>query len=168
MTAYDDSLIEIGNVTATKTQTPNKAVFLGLQSTVNIRRIVITEAADNGSVGIFDDLRYESVADEPTVTTVATDASAAELGPDTATLVISRGSGEATTADRLVQGTMSGTAAKEADYTLSAPGGVAASSNSFEVTIPAGQTSVTVTVTPVFDPAMEGPETATFTVEGRR
>ena len=59
MTAYDDSLTAIGNVT--QTSTDFKAVFLGLQATTNIKRVVITETGDSfPQIGIFDDLRYEN------------------------------------------------------------------------------------------------------------
>ena len=76
-----------------------------------------------------------------------TDASAAELGPDTATLVVSRGPGEPTIADRIVEGTRRD-GEHGVDYTLSAQG-LVAEGGVFEVTIPAGQTSVTVTLSPI-------------------
>jgi hypothetical protein len=63
MTAYDDNLVPMGAVTVTLTQA-SPAGFLGLQGATNIRRIVITEAADNAQVGIFDDLRFEFVNEE--------------------------------------------------------------------------------------------------------
>ncbi len=65
MTAYDDNLAVIGSVVVTLTEF--RSVFLGLQAPVNIRRVVITEPFDSfPQIGIFDDLRYESVlAPEP-------------------------------------------------------------------------------------------------------
>jgi hypothetical protein len=63
MTAYDDNLVAMGATTVTLTEA-SSAAFLGLQATTNIRRIVITEAAENGTVGIFDDLRFEFVSEE--------------------------------------------------------------------------------------------------------
>ena len=76
MTAYDDSLQAIGSVTATM-PAPARAAFVGLQSTVNVRRIVITEPSDNGQVSIFDDLRYEPVqgANQPPVANAGSDRS---------------------------------------------------------------------------------------------
>src|SRR4026208_900182 len=68
--------------------------------------------------------------------------------------------------DRLVQGTITGTAVSGSDYTLSTPGGIFANAPAFDVTIPAGQTSITVPLTPIFHAQQEGPETAIFTVEG--
>ena len=104
-----------------------------------------------------------TIADEPAATIAVTDATAAELGADTATFVISRAGGASTAYDRPVTVTISGTAAAFVDYSSSSGLG---NGGSFSLTIPAGQTSVTVTVTPNFDPALEGSETVTFTVEG--
>ena len=61
-----------------------------------------------------------TIADEPAVTLTAPDASAAELGPNTASLTFTRG-GPATYA-RDVQVSASGTAGNGPDYTLSSPG----------------------------------------------
>ena len=105
-----------------------------------------------------------AILDPPAIS--ATDAGAAELGDDTATLVVSRPGGQPATTPFVVHGTIGGTAAAVSDYTLSAPGGIPYGASSFQVTIPAGESSVTVTLTPTFDPAVEGPETATFAVEG--
>jgi hypothetical protein len=58
MTAYNDALIAIGSVTGTMPAAA-RAVFLGLQADVNIRRVVITEPTDNGQITVFDDLRFE-------------------------------------------------------------------------------------------------------------
>ena len=59
MTAYDDALNPMGSVT--QTTTVFKAVYLGLQGTRNIRRVIITETGDPyPQIGIFDDVRYEN------------------------------------------------------------------------------------------------------------
>lgn len=60
MTACDDNYDLIGSVTATL-PFESSAIFLGLQSTSNIRRVFITEPFNNEQITIFDDLRYESV-----------------------------------------------------------------------------------------------------------
>jgi hypothetical protein len=60
MTAFNDSLLSIGSVTSTM-PADSRAVFLGLQADVNIKRIVITEPIDNGQISVFDDLRREPV-----------------------------------------------------------------------------------------------------------
>ncbi|HEU4891732.1 MAG TPA: FG-GAP-like repeat-containing protein [Vicinamibacterales bacterium] len=59
--AYDDALNEIGTTTATMPG-ESRAVFIGLQATVNIRRIVLTEPLDNGFFTIVDDIRWEGPA----------------------------------------------------------------------------------------------------------
>ena len=100
----------------------------------------------------------------PTNATItATDANAAELGDDTATFVISRPVGEPTTSDHPVTVTIGGTASPFSDYGSSSGIGNGAS---FSTSIPAGQSSIAITVTAFFDAVVEGPETVTFTVDG--
>ena len=102
----------------------------------------------------------------PTNATItATDANAAELGGDTATFVVSRPSGEPTTSERSVTVSTGGTATAFTDYNISSPL-ITFSTDSFIVGIAAGQASAVVTVTPTFQPAIEGVETVIFTVEG--
>ena len=60
---------------------------------------------------------------------------------------------------------ITGGAQQFTDYAINGPG-LINFSGSFGVDIPVGQTSVTVTVTPEFQPASEGAETVVFTVEG--
>ena len=105
-----------------------------------------------------------AVLDPPRIE--ATDASAAELGGDTGTFVVSRSAGDSGAAAVVVHGTIGGAAELGTDYVLTAPGGVATTVGTFSLTIPAGEMSVTVTLTPTFDPAQEGTETAIFTLEG--
>jgi hypothetical protein len=64
MKAYDDNLTLIGIVSATMPGNSD-AAFLGLQSTVNIRRIVVTEPYDNQQITIIDDIRYEGPNQRP-------------------------------------------------------------------------------------------------------
>jgi uncharacterized repeat protein (TIGR01451 family) len=71
MKAYDDNLTLIGITSATMPR-DSDAAFLGLQSTVNIRRIVVTEPYDNQQITIIDDIRYEGPNQRPT----------ANAGPD--------------------------------------------------------------------------------------
>ena len=109
-----------------------------------------------------------TIADEPAVTLTATDAAAAELGPNTGTVVVTRTG--ATTYDRDVFIALSGTALNTSDYTITSPALLGSVNfNSFSIRIPAGQTSATVTVTPIFIAStaeVEGPETAIFASEG--
>lgn len=87
-----------------------------------------------------------------TLTLSAPDAAASEAGSDPATFRISR-SGP-TTADLVVSYTLGGTASA-ADYSETLSG---------TVTIPAGQSFVELTVTPVDDAAVESPETLSLTL----
>ncbi len=86
------------------------------------------------------------------VTVAATDATAAEAGPDPGVFTLTR-SGDTTSAVT-VNFTAGDTATPGTDYV--------ALGNS--VTIPAGQTTATVTVTPILDALIEGNETVTLTI----
>src|SRR6185295_15320087 len=77
----------------------------------------------------------------------ATDPNASEVGPDPGTFTITR-TGDTTFA-LPVSVTRSGTAAASTDY----------SSFSLSLSIPAGQASTTITVSPINDGLVEGPET---------
>jgi hypothetical protein len=95
-----------------------------------------------------------TITDSPAVVTVtATDASASEAGPDTGTVTFTRSGGNLNAA-LAVFFTLGGTATSGGDYNTSAA----------PITIPANQTSVTATVTPVADGSNEGDETAIFTI----
>src|SRR5262249_46010449 len=92
--------------------------------------------------------------DQPAVTIVATDPNAAETttGSNTGTFTILRAG--PTTAPMTVTFTVGGTATNGVDYVL-IPG---------SVTIPAGPSSATVTVTPIDDTLAEGSETVVLTL----
>ena len=83
----------------------------------------------------------------PTVTIAATDANAAEPGGDTGTFTVTRSTG--TTTNLVVQLAVSGTASSDSDYTALPTA----------LTIPAGSTTATLTVTPLSDAATESSET---------
>ncbi|MBI3855438.1 MAG: hypothetical protein HY293_07080, partial [Planctomycetes bacterium] len=88
----------------------------------------------------------------PSVNLAATDATASEAGGNTGTFTITRTGSTSAALD--VFFTVSGTASAPADYaTLTSP-----------VTLPAGQASVTLTVTPVNDAIAEGVETVIVTI----
>ena len=106
-----------------------------------------------------------TIADEPAATVTAPDTAAAELGPDTGTILVTRGS-VSTAYDRDVTLTVTGTAVNFTDYTVSGPNLLSAGVASVTVRIPAGQASTTLTLTPIFGVEVEGPETAIFTAEG--
>jgi subtilisin family serine protease len=88
----------------------------------------------------------------PTVTVTATDSSASESGPDPGTFTVTRTGG--TTSALTVNYVLSGSAQNGSDYqTLPA-----------SVTIPAGAASAAVTVSPIDDSQVEGPETVILTL----
>ena len=101
-------------------------------------------------------------AAEPLIS--STDPVAAELGGDTATLLLSRPSGDPATAPLDLQVSISGTAVNGVDYVLSSPALIDNGTVFFAVRIPAGQASVEVTLTAPPDELSEGVETATFTL----
>jgi hypothetical protein len=88
----------------------------------------------------------------PMVTVAPTDASAAEEGLDPGVFTITRTGGTATPLTVLY--TLSGTASNGVDYEI-LPG---------SVTVPAGETSATITVTPIDDGETEGSETVVLTL----
>ena len=86
------------------------------------------------------------------VSIVATDATAAETGGDTGTFTLTR-TGDTTSA-LAVNFTIGGTATNGADYpTLASP-----------VTIPAGQSTATITIAPIADGVVEPEETVVLTL----
>ncbi|MHC4716283.1 MAG: Calx-beta domain-containing protein, partial [Planctomycetota bacterium] len=87
----------------------------------------------------------------PTVSITATDASADEEGPDAGQFTVTR---DQTSGDLDVNYTVSGSAGA-GDYVETLSG---------TVTIPDGQSSAVITVTPVDDADVEGPETLTLTL----
>lgn len=114
-------------------------------------KLVIADTSD----GIYDSAVYlagGTFVSGTTVSVAATDANAAEQGSDPGTFTITR-SGDTSSA-LTVNYTMGGTATNGTDY----------STLSGTVVIPAGASSVTVTVTPVDDTLVEGTETATMTL----
>ncbi|MDD5522883.1 MAG: DUF2341 domain-containing protein [Kiritimatiellae bacterium] len=83
----------------------------------------------------------------------ATDDSASEMGPDTGTFTVYRPAA-ATNAAWIVNYLVEGTASNGVDYTAL----------NGSVTIPAGQTNATITVTPIEDSSLESDETVVVTL----
>ncbi|MFO7690086.1 MAG: Calx-beta domain-containing protein, partial [Cryobacterium sp.] len=99
-----------------------------------------------------------NIADDPPVVTLAvTDNTATEAGQTTGAFVVSRSGGNLATALQVRVAT-SGSAAVSTDFNWS-PGGAFLGSGLYQFSIPASQASLTVTVTPVLDNLVEGPET---------
>ncbi|MEO5716923.1 MAG: SdiA-regulated domain-containing protein [Luteolibacter sp.] len=109
-----------------------------------------TAAATTNEIGSPGTAAVSSI---PLVSIVATDAGASETGPDSGTFRISR-TGSTTSAMTVVYSIASGSGqATSADYTpaLASP-----------ATIPAGESFVDITITPVDDSEVEGGETVTL------
>lgn len=105
--------------------------------------------ADDGAVRTFDTLTV--TVEEPKVIAVdATDASAAETGPDNGTFVITR-SGPLE-GDLTVDFTLGGSATSVLDY----------EELPSSIIIPSGETTATLTVEPLSDPLIEGTENVTI------
>jgi hypothetical protein len=125
----DDNLDETDETVNLMLNTPNNAA-LGPTSSA-----ILTIADNDASL--------------PIVSIGASDTSAAETGPDSGTLTVTRDGSTAT--DLAVHYTVSGSASTS-DYNPLAG----------NVVIPAGQASATITVTPIDDTAIEGNETVTL------
>ncbi|MFD0893583.1 DUF1349 domain-containing protein [Luteolibacter ambystomatis] len=113
---------------------------------------VLRLTANDGWVKTFDDVTVNTAI--TTVALATPDANAAEVGLDPGSFTVTR-SGGSTAAALNVLYTLSGTATNGTDY----------QALSGTVTIPAGQTSATITVTPIDDFLQEtGGETVILTV----
>jgi hypothetical protein len=97
----------------------------------------------------------------PSVSIAGTDASAAEEGSDPITFTITRNGNP--NASITVNLTWGGTAAFPADYAVAVAGGTL-SANRAQLSLSAGATMATITITPVDDAAVEPTETVTLTV----
>ena len=127
-------------------------------TTLLLANVVLSQAGGytvvitNGVGSITSVVAQLTIIALPSVTVVATDASAAEAGPDSGTFTVTRST--VTNSALTVNVSFSGTASNGSDYsTLSSP-----------VTIPASAASATVTVTPIDDALLELPETVILTL----
>lgn len=112
---------------------------------------VLRLTADDGEVATFDDVTLTS-AIVNTIGVVASDASAAETGPETATFTLTRGG--SLIGDLTVNFTLTGSATNGVDYEeLPA-----------SVLIPGGETTATLTVTPQPDLSVEGAESVVLEI----
>lgn len=141
--------IPAGQVSATVTVTPVADNVVEAPETVILTLTTsaayVIGASDTATVTIADD--------PPVVEVVATDPDASETGPDAGAFTFTRRGGNLAQA-LTVAITRAGTAGVGSDY-----GFVPAS-----VTIPAGQPSVTLAITPIDDALVEGAETVVVTV----
>ena len=114
--------------------------------------VIITLASGGYSVGSPSTATVTITDNEPDVSIVASDASAAEAGLNPGAIVISRTGSNAS--ELVLDATISGTATAGADY----------ASFPLPITIPAGSSSVTRAVTPLDDALAEGNETVIVTL----
>ena len=120
----------------------------------NAETVIVTLAA-NAAYGIDNDAKTATVTladDEPTVSIAATDATASEEGLETGQFTVTLSN--AVSQDVKVFFSIGGTAAH----------GIDINTITTSVTIPAGQTSATVTVTPRQDTVVENSETVVATL----
>ena len=157
----DDRPVPPGTVTVTWSEVsgpvpvpiPNPNALTNTVSFTNAGDYVFRLIADDGQVKIYDDLPVTVV--EPTqVSVTASDADAAELGPDTGEFTFTR-VGDLAVA-LTVNFAMSGTASNGADFVQILP------TNS--VTFPIGSNTVIIPITPFLDHRTEGDETIMLTV----
>ena len=106
-------------------------------------------AANSGTINIADD--------PPVVTLTAPDNTATEAGRATGAFAIARSGGNVAAALQ-VRVALSGTATLTSDFGWS-PGGSFVGGAIYQFNIPAGLTSITVTITPALDNLVEGAET---------
>jgi hypothetical protein len=148
--------ISAGSATATIDITPvDDAIFEGSESvvlTLSDRPEYVVVVPGIAAVTLVDN-------DGAVVTIVATDSEASETGPDTGTFTLTRSGGDLGAA-LIVLVERSGTANNGSDY--ASLGGF-----TFAVNIPANETSVTITITPLPDAIVEGDETVTLTISPR-
>ncbi len=144
-------VIPDGYDSVTVTITPADDALAENDETVTLT--LLTDAAYRRSYPVEQAATVLIADNEPRVTVVATDAAASEAGPDTGTYTLTRTNG--TTGDLTVYYTMSGTAGNGSDYQALSGSAV----------IPDGQASVTITLTPIDDSAVEkDDETAVLTL----
>ena len=136
--------IPSGSTSATITITPVDDTEPECSETV-----VVTLTA-NGSYIVGSPAATVAITDNdlPTVSIIATDASASEVGVDTGTLLVTRNG--CLSSPLTVSYTLGGSATSGSDY----------QALSGSVAIPAGAASVTITITPIDDSFAEGDETA--------
>jgi hypothetical protein len=149
-----------GSVTVTVTVTPIDDTAVEGSETVTLSAVAgsgyVLGSPSSASGSIADN---DTVA-PPAVSVTSTDATGSETPTDVITFNVTRTGSTATT---LAANLTWGGTASSGDYTVSVAGGSLAGS---VLTIAAGSSSATVTLTPIDDTAVEGSETVLLTVAG--
>ena len=149
--------IPANQTSVTITVTPIRDLLVETPETVTLTLVDagLTNAGPYDLGGPGTDTATVTIADDPTIVSIVeSDPSATEAGPTTGTFTISR-IGGATAQGLTVTYVRTGTATAGTDYSQF---------SATTVTIPANQTSVTITVTPINDAIAEGPETVILTL----
>ena len=148
-----------GATTATVTVTPlDDALYEGAET------VSLTVGAGSGYTVGSPSSATGSIADNdaaPVVALTATDASGAEQGSDPIVFRVDRSANLA--GDIVVGLTWSGAATYSTDYTVTVTGGTL-SANGTTLTLAAGSTGATITVTPVDDAVVESAESVVLTL----
>jgi len=145
-----DALIPANQSTATLTITPRVDNLVEGDQTVTAT--VTAGAAQVYVIGTPSTATVVIADDPPIVSLVASDPDASEAGGDPGEFTVTRSGGNLA-ADLVVTFNRGGTATRNVDYTPQLPVGL---------TLPANETSATVTITPIDDTLVEGPETAVW------
>ncbi|MEA2710118.1 MAG: hypothetical protein QOF78_2719, partial [Phycisphaerales bacterium] len=131
-----------------KTLTKSGVAIGGGQHTMRLA----FDRSNGGDIGDINWIKFRAATTTPTVSVAATDSSASEPGTNTGKFTITRTG--STSASLLVNYVIGGSATNGSDY----------NSLAGSVTIPAGSSSATVTVTPKDDATVENTETVTLTL----
>jgi hypothetical protein len=147
-----DQTIPANQSSATKTIAPRADNRVEGAETV----ISTIEPDPNYLIGPSGSATVTIADDPPVITVVATDPDASETGPDPGVFTVSRSGGNLAAVLSVVVA-RSGTATNGADY-------VGIGGPNFIVAIPANQAGATVTITPIDDALVEGPETVILAI----
>ncbi len=151
--------IPAGELSASVTLTPLKDNIVEGTETANF---TLTANGASYVVGAATSAAIDIADDAVEVNLQLLDGDASEETLETGSFSVTRTTGGKLDADLVVRVTFAGTANRGNDYT-SSPFAVAGS-GAFTLTIPANQTTASVTLTPFKDNIVEGTETATFTL----
>ncbi|OKH30835.1 hypothetical protein NIES2119_30135 [[Phormidium ambiguum] IAM M-71] len=124
------------------------------ESSKGMWELQVLDENGNEVEGYWESWKLNIYGTEPTVNVIAADANAAESGNDPGTFTFTRTGSKKN--DLIVSYSVTGTATNGTDYNVPLTG---------TVTIPAGQDSVSVSITPVDDVLFEKDETVTVKID---
>ena len=153
-TKTDDYTISAESLTLTAGNTSVTATVTAVQDTIDddAETVLITATHNGATIGTQQTVTITDDDDPPTLSVSVNNASIAENG-GTSTVTVSTGSGATFSADQTITLTLAGTATEATDYTIT----------SKSLTLTAGASSVTGTVTAVQDTIDDDAETVLIT-----